>query len=418
MQFVPNHNNSEWKVEGFLKLPFFNNDTLEFKNIQVATLLISSYGKIDFMVEKDFLKSKKILFNEKIYSVREFIYKELREKLLSYIKKNYTKPKDISWLINNQKFQEQTPTIQMEMLQFFLQRANVKEIDFFYWKEFDKFYKFYWKNFKSSLSKENDVINVLNFIIGYNHSKALRKALYTNYENSIKNQIYNPYVDYIFALYFKDINYLRELISIEPKVKNHLFKDPTYIKMLFKIYRNNAKKVKNYFLSVNYEHLTTRTLSDTYNMLKKDNLYIYITQNNIKLPTNPTKLHDEVVKIYNQVSSALLKNETFIYSKYQLDSIKEFKGLSFILPKNKLDLLEYAKILSNCAYSYANKIKRGYSIIYFIFKEKKLLYAIEIKGQSIIQAKAKYNQEINKDDRSIINQWFSNIYLSNMLKEL
>ena len=418
MQFLPSHDDRVWKIEGFLKYPFFQDDDLEFKSVKIAKLSITYYGKVEFSIENSSVKSKKIISNDSVYSFDKFVYNLLAKNLVLYIFKNHIKPKDISWLVNNLKFKEQTSSTQIEMLKFFLQRPSVKEIDFFYWRGFDTFYSFYWKNFKSSFAKESDVINVLNFIIGYNSSKALKKALYLSYENAIKNKMYNPYVDYIFALYFKDVNYLRELILIDSKVKNHLFKDSNYIKMLFAIYNNSAKKVKSYFLSVNYEHLKNRTLSDTYNMLKKDNFYTYIIQNGIKLPTNPTKLHDEVVKIYNKVSAALLKNETFIYQKYQADSMVEFGGLTFILPRNKLELLKYAQMLSNCAYSYADKIQRGYSVIYFVLKEKKYLYyAIEIKGQSIIQAKAKYNQEIKKEDRSIVNQWFSNIYLNNLLKE-
>jgi len=418
MDFVTLHDSKSWGVEAFLEVPVFYDDKLEFKNIRVGFLFISYYGKTYFEIDESFVKSKKIISKEKIYSFDEFIYISLSKKLIEYISDNSQKPKDISWLIDNKEFQAQEIQTQMKMLKFFLKHPTLKKIDFFYWKSFYIFYKFYKKNAKNAFATKDEIIDILHFIIDYNSSKALKKALYLSYEQSIKNKLYNPYVDYIFARYFKDINYLRELISIDAKVKNYLFSNSSYIKILFAIYKN-PKKVKNYFTSLTYEHIRDKTFRDTYDMLKKDNFYHYIQQNSFKLPTNPTKLHDEVVKIYNKVSSALLKNKTFFYQQYQTDSITEYRGLTFILPYNKLELLQYAQILSNCAYSYADRIQNGYSIIYFVVKEKKHLhYAIEIKDQAIIQAKAKYNEEIPQEDLSIITQWFNNIYLDNMLRYL
>jgi hypothetical protein len=61
-------------------------------------------------------------------------------------------------------------------------------------------------------------------------------------------------------------------------------------------------------------------------------------------------------------------------------------------------------------FSYATAIHDGESIIFAIFKEDILSYAIEIRRQEIVQAKAKFNQSIPPDDMKKIRRWFKTVY--------
>jgi hypothetical protein len=58
-------------------------------------------------------------------------------------------------------------------------------------------------------------------------------------------------------------------------------------------------------------------------------------------------------------------------------------------------------------FGYANNIKSGHSIIYGVFKDDELLYAVEIQKMKIVQALGKFNRQIEEDDRKVIDIWFS-----------
>lgn len=67
--------------------------------------------------------------------------------------------------------------------------------------------------------------------------------------------------------------------------------------------------------------------------------------------------------------------------------------------------MEWAGILHNCMAGYADRIESGQSVIYGIFREDKLCYAVEIRDGDIIQYSGKYNSEIGESDRDTIIMW-------------
>jgi hypothetical protein len=53
-------------------------------------------------------------------------------------------------------------------------------------------------------------------------------------------------------------------------------------------------------------------------------------------------------------------------------------------------------------FGYSRSIHNQISIIYGVFKEDGLVYAVEISNLKIIQAKAMFNRNIPEEDREII----------------
>lgn len=74
--------------------------------------------------------------------------------------------------------------------------------------------------------------------------------------------------------------------------------------------------------------------------------------------------------------------------------------------------------LYNCMYGYSSAIKEGRSIIYSVYKDGILTYAVEIVGNKIIQALGKYNAKIDKEDRDIIDMWFKEVYIKSWMGAL
>lgn len=90
----------------------------------------------------------------------------------------------------------------------------------------------------------------------------------------------------------------------------------------------------------------------------------------------------------------------------------KIETLSFILPKTTEELIYWGKILNNCMGTYCKFVLDKSCIILGIFKNKRLLYAIEVQEKEIIQMSRKNNQQIdNESHLDIINQWTKDCFI-------
>lgn len=143
---------------------------------------------------------------------------------------------------------------------------------------------------------------------------------------------------------------------------------------------------------------------------KNDN-YKHISQldehfNKVK-PT-VKELHDEVVRVFHIVSYELDAKEEFEYNEMQLKACRTFEGSEFKLPQTVMELSFWAKKLHNCMFGYSKKIHQNQCIIYGVFKEEELLYAVELNGIKIVQAKAHSNRRVPEQDMKTIEGWWQN----------
>ena len=68
--------------------------------------------------------------------------------------------------------------------------------------------------------------------------------------------------------------------------------------------------------------------------------------------------------------------------------------------------------------SYAREIHKGNRIIFGVFKEDVLSYAVEIRGHKIVQSLGYDNKSINPQDSKEITQWFKDVYLNSWITSL
>jgi hypothetical protein len=125
----------------------------------------------------------------------------------------------------------------------------------------------------------------------------------------------------------------------------------------------------------------------------------------IKVKLTSKSLHDELVRIYHLISCELENKEEFEYDDIWLHAEKYFKGLEFKLPQSVKELSLWAKLLSNCMFGYSKDIHQKRSIIYGIFRDTELLYAVEVKDMKIVQARGKLNNKVADEEMAIIMQW-------------
>ena len=123
------------------------------------------------------------------------------------------------------------------------------------------------------------------------------------------------------------------------------------------------------------------------------------------------KLHHDIVSMNYTVSIDSIKKEKFI-SAVESDTYKEKeyinKRLRITIPKEPNDLVREGKDMSHCVASYINSIIDKKCEIYFVRENERLdksLVTVEVRGKSIVQAKAFANAKPTLDQQQFISLW-------------
>ena len=118
----------------------------------------------------------------------------------------------------------------------------------------------------------------------------------------------------------------------------------------------------------------------------------------------------------------MLANEIVIKDKSKCDKkiksrFKELKRKSLsnehyeIAPFNSVrEIVEVGAKLHNCLSTYVEKYAKGKTDIYLIKKQDEVIGAIEIKNNKLIQARGKYNTNLEKEQNRFVNKWLKEAY--------
>ena len=98
---------------------------------------------------------------------------------------------------------------------------------------------------------------------------------------------------------------------------------------------------------------------------------------------------------------------TFEYQNIYKEACVTTDTLEFRLPNNGEDLSAYSIVLNNCLFGYAENIKKKLTVVYGVFKDNKLVYALEIHNEHIVQAVKRSNLPIGSHDYQLILEWFN-----------
>lgn len=261
-------------------------------------------------------------------------------------------------------------------------------------------------------------VQMLDFTLKQRQEKSIKKALYQGYENSISRIGYYPYSDYIFSRSIENIDLLIKLYKINPEIKQHIFTNETFSvaiefilflkkyyieRQIAKLFIEGMQGVYQYESGLNENGLDD--WRDTLRMLQTPNAFNSLEKHFSKVKLTTKKLHDEIVRIFQLVSYELDTKEIFEYNKKYISACGTYEELEFKLPSTVKELSLWAKILHNCMFGYSKRIHQQQSIIYGVFRAKKLLYAVELNGSRIVQAKATSNMIVPHSDMARIEYW-------------
>ncbi len=397
-----------WSVWATLKVPEYDRLLKRFymKNISLLELRLMHNG-----VEKsssdvnNFLK-KEMQLGEKYVQLELYLKKRLESQMLSFVQE--TPSKEIAWLVK--EFPELSPVKrQKEMLGFFLNHKQIGFIEIFFWKRRELIVPYASRTLEETLA----------YVLNHRREKSLRKAHYASYEEQMKDGGYNPLVEYVFSRTIDDPNHLLKLLQLPAKTKQKFFPKDSLEDIYYFIYflKNfyAEKEVVQLWLNIADGWLNSFYLKDTINLFREERIREELTSMFRKTPLNIKIIHDQLVQHYRIVKKSMLSEATFHYADNLLASEGEFEGLVYSLPKNHRELYDWGESLHNCLSSYTNDVGLGRSVIFAIFIDNQLYYAMEIRNDKIVQLLGIYNRPIEASHKEKVEQWFKEVYLKNRI---
>ena len=397
-----------WECEAVMLMPFFDYRRQKVSHLpfSLATFFLSRDGEHYFRFEDDIVPKRKIIDgDESAYLVGDRIRREIVERVEEHI--SLHSPAEIAWLFHDESYRKLKGRNRLHAIGFFLRHPHLGESDFLFWRRFELF---------ADISKEYPTtIGMLEYLLEHRREKSLRRSLFASYRRSMETLgFYEPVADFVFSRAIANTDLLRELLGIEPAVKSEIFHDiaPDEALELFDWLSRHYEPSSQtrLFLSLQDSSANRDYLHDIFRMLRTPGISELTREHFRRVPANWRSIHDELVSLHHLHRLSTKGNRHFLYRDKDRETEGSYEGLSYRLPEGVPQLHHWAKELGNCMFSYATAIHDGESIIFAIFKEDILSYAIEIRRQEIVQAKAKFNQSIPPDDMKKIRRWFKTVY--------
>ncbi len=393
-----------WVVQTYASIPVFDYalQKIKYRKTVIATNTLFFTGKHEYHEDHPLIM-KKYVYNhlEKATVIKDLIDIELEEALCGFVLDDTI---DVLAWIEVDKLDKLSIEKRIKLFSFFLKYPHLREYDFFYWDNFLIF---------SDISKEYaSVQKMLDYVFNHRKEKSIKKAYFESYANSMKKYgRYNHVADYIFSRHIEDRNFLIQLINMDIAVKHALFNE-------------THMTVVEGMIAFLKEHYTQRAVTKLftgivrYDEVIRDTIWMYRGENTNhiqehfrKVPLNMGNLHYEFIRIHNMLNTRYSKKVEFEYHQNDLNAQIQKDLIEYRLPETTHILQGWAAQLHNCMSGYSRSIHQGNTLIFGVFKGDDMAYAIEIRGNKIVQALGKYNKPIENEDRSKIDEWFNEVYI-------
>lgn len=352
-------------------------------------------NNINFM-NKKVSCSKKIVYElrldnkgelEESYSLRlnNEIHTGLKNNLIKHINKFNTFNLPSSYV------KEHT----LSSAKFFLKNRNLKEFDFYYWRDVSSF-----------KDREVNIKNALKLVSGNRKEKSVKRAIYQNYLyqlNSFK-EFDSTFIE-VFCRHIEDVNILSKLIELKVFVSKQesVLKIDLEELVIFLKKHYTEIQIFRFFSNLKYK-------SNEYIFRDLINEFVYskdiIERKFKKIPLKVQNLHDEFVDFSREKRYKKIMDQTLQYSKEVYSKCSKIDGYQVKVPLSGRELFQWADTLHNCLAAYYELIEDRQSVIYGFFKGNILLFAVEISDDTLIQASEKYNADLTLDNQVVLTNWY------------
>lgn len=279
-----------------------------------------------------------------------------------------------------------------KQFEFILSNYNLKNFEFMKWAHTHHLTK-------STYTIETALLELIND----KQFKSVKIALFENYAYQLKkNKTFNPNFIHMATSKFSDVNHIVSLLAL--KINFEVFDDePLLLKFIdFMLSRYTEKQVTHYFIkleSSNHQYILRDTLL-TFKRIRE-----LLNNDTLNVKCSPNAIHKHFLQLSLKVKYINQPISHFEYSTLQQSHLVTICGYNVNLPKNNLELFEWANELRNCLTGYEDKIGSHKTTVYGFFMRTTLIFAVEIQMGTIIQAHRKYNHPIEPQQRKILNLW-------------
>ena len=321
-------------------------------------------------------------------------------------------PTQILWLTRKNLPEKDSDEHKLDTLLFFLRHPECRDLEYLSWKRIDEM--------PEDFSIEATPLKTLEKILGNRHEKSVRRALFNSYRDSIAHGAYDPLSDYLFCREITDPNHLSRTLAIAPAVKANLLleMEPEEARDLVLILRGlyTEKGLADFLCSIDSFQLGAAYLTDIRWMLQELRTLSDLRQILRPLPRNPQALHDRLYALFNKLPADGEALRPFSYTSRALKAQRRMKSLDFRLPVDARELFRWGETLHNCLSIYPDRIRQSRSLIYGVFSEDRLLYALEISDSRLVQCSGVANTPAEREDLQTIRSWYT-YYFSSPFKE-
>ena len=394
-----------WSVRAVIEVPYFHfgGQELRFETIDLARYILTKDGEYRFEAGNEALMRRSIVEKgTRILPIKRRMEEELPLLLLQLVARS---PGPLQWLWEEKRFERSEPKTQREALALFLRFPRLREFDFFHWERLEEW--------EEELSEEPTVLGTLERLTG-RQPRSVRRALFASYARAMERGRYRPLYDTLLCRHIHDPNHLSRLLAVDPQIKAELFGDfarweaEEFLRLLSRFY--DPKRMVRFFDTLDPRALRRHPLIDSYRMLRTPALLNRLLEQSPRLPADAAGLHRELITHYRRQRILNTDQVLFDYREGDRKACGIFEALEFRLPQNSYELERWARELSNCMFGYRNAIAAGRSLIYGIFVDDRLRYAVEIANGRITQALGRFNRPLPEEHRQEVERWFTELW--------
>lgn len=304
----------------------------------------------------------------------------------------------------------------LNQISFFVRYKRLKSAEFYRWNNVAYLLE--------NTSTEDLVLeDALDEIINHSKSKAIRKALFENYElqKSGKDELshkkngYNFVLIFIMARAIADTNLLVRFLNsqfyrLDTTAERHRMPDLQYAKLLEGFVEFLKSRYSDNQIVAMFEKMDM--LTSNHDKIMFEDSLMSLRELGFELagfekPKCKIKdIHDELSRLARAKRHEKIKDKKLNYTEDELKACIEIDDFEVRLPRDGEELNRWADELRNCMGGYLDSILDKYTTIYVFFEGKEPKFAVEIYDNKIIQATAIGNSELSEAQQKAMYKWF------------
>ncbi len=393
-----------WTVSAVVPIPLdIEKGRPIYRDFPIARIMLSRAGDLEMERLEPHLLDAKIITEKGIQGPQgPKIFRELHHYLLSWLA--ITPVPEVEWLFNDEHWRSFPSDRRLYVVSFFLRNPHLRELDFFFWIDWDALH--------GSIPKFETVLESVSWILAGRKEKRVRRAFFETYKRAMQRECYSVFPDRVFARTIGDPNHLEKLIRLSPEVKSRLFSALAWEEALefsrWIIDLYGERGAVRFYRSVEPFHLSNRYIRDIHRLMRVMHRNDQMRERFARPSAHVEALHDRLAEAAGGSQREWEWAIEFEYPREVLRYEGEYDGWSFRLPKTGRELAEWGRDLRNCLASYISRVDKGECIVLGIFRNDKIKYALEIVEGEVVQLSGKGNTSPPEKIKKLVKKYINN----------